>query len=674
MAAELVVAAAPFKVYPGGVVAFKCSEWLGDSAGASTESDARAIEGEVVRETQTTSATLLDFTSRRTAVAAADDSLTIDLAGVDFTATSQFDAGVTVPYEYDCYLSVCIEGTFDPSDTTTYAHTPLAFDHALLVAIFGDAFNPVASPQPHNELSFYPHRADSHYTMIYAGSILVDVGDEVLHVRALARNTTTIEVLLDQLVLLPISGIGGVDQELIEGGYNDDSFGATLIVDGPDGGDANGKFTWHPRRLESEPISNTIGDSAGGGDYQKEDSEYMIDVPATDARNFMSAIGGEQAAHVYSIHGSRYREEAVIDVDPFSRTVAGTFGATPKGYDYAHSVGGSNATPSADGSRGKIHFTGVIPRANGLEQTVLNTAPRMLLDNMSISGTFQAVKTSGSGAWWDGVTTDVVVLISFMSRDVVEGPALGIEFDILRARWRPAGFTEIKEGGSFAIVYSPGIYPLASFTDISSWYSPGDTVGFRLELKRFLMRAKIWDAGGAEPGTWGFEDFHPLETSHGVWVDYPYSDDEYVAATRQQITPTDWLHEIQPHIMVGGNGYTAQWDCYFDDLTFEADPYGDIGDVNAALESPKGTEVDRITVPAGAWHFVYWGKLDVTSPAEDDSPSLDLAMKVWSDAGAAELQRSEMPALWVFWQPAGKLVPMNWRYDDRSLGLKRIVR
>ena len=111
MAAQLVVAAAPYKLYAGGVIAFRCIDWLGPARGSlSTEADARSIEGDVVRDTQLTASVIR--TAGLTAFQNADDTLTIDVTGIP----------VEQGLEYYGFFSATIEGDFDDTSIREQAH------------------------------------------------------------------------------------------------------------------------------------------------------------------------------------------------------------------------------------------------------------------------------------------------------------------------------------------------------------------------------------------------------------------------------------------------------------------------------------------------------------------------------------------------------------------------
>ncbi len=671
---ELVIAAAPYKLYPGGVIALKCSEWLGDSAGASIESDVRAIEGEVVRDTQAYAGSLDDYSARTTAISAMDDTLTIDMSTITYSPQiDQFGDPIKI---FAAYLSVLLEGDWD--DYKAKDHTPLRFDRACMISIHGDTGNP--TPFGNQEIGGYPRNCPQFRMIGMWDWVTFDDFTETLHVRAFAHADTTIELLLDQIVLVPLGG-GSDDYNYIEGGHNDIS-AVNAIVDGADGGDANGKFTWHPRRstFERGGLHDSSSGSYGGGDYQKEKSEYMTDVVAEDGYRLASFFDDSSLPqqYAYGIVGAYHREAETYETDTFSRTESpafgGTFGETPKGYQY--NTYPRNSSYEVDGSRGKVHFTGIVPRDDGVAQWNLHGggSPGMASSDMTMSGKFEVDQVSGLPIW-DGTTTEVTVFVGFAgggSGDVQIGPGLAIQFDVMNEQWRVVKVTDmVPPVSTFDLQYA--VVDISGWTSVSSWYAVGVEVAFRIELKRFVLRAQLWEASGTDPGegdgaTWDFEDFHPVYNNSipGTtdWEDYPYGDDPIVAADWQQAQVNEFYGEVRPFGYFGGNGYVAQWDCYWDDLVWKFEPYGDSGDVHASLEAPKGDEIGEIDVPAGAWHFVYWGQNTYTDLASGEA-CVELATKVWSDSGAAELQRAEQPIIYILGRVASGIVVMNWRSSDR---------
>lgn len=683
---ELVITNAASKTWPGGVISLRATDWIGASAGASVEIDARAVEGECVRETQQYSGHIDNGVGRNAGMAAMSDTLTIDLSLLDFTGIDQFSGN---PIQtYSMYLSLLIEGDWD-AQKAPYFHTPLHFDRACMLGVYG-----VGNYTATNDAAFpdvYLRNAAQFRMYQLFDTLFINDPTDTIHVRAFSRDITTIEFLIDQIVLVPLGNNFGYDFTSVPGGENTAGAGTpSQPVDGPDGGDDNGKFTWHPRNNLRESVGgydDNVNSGFGGGDYQQDDSEYMLELTVADEYIMadVSNDGPQTAQHAYSIAGAYYREAEVYESDDFSRTIAPDqpWGTTAKGYVYNHSTPGSKIDYSVDGSRGKAHFGGLVPRDYEVGQFTLlggvNGGPGMYSPNWTFSGKWEV---DSGGVFWDGLTVDVPVIMGLCADPFTIGPGLAILFDVMNSQWRLAAMTHVTNTVSTdrpAYVYDAA--ESSGWFDVSAWFGIGVEVGFKLEVKRFVVRAKVWEASGGEPGTWDYEDFHPIFNNtvpfSSDWEAYPYSDDEFIAQRWQhtQASGNGYDEAMSPYGYFGGEDYIAQWDFYFDDLLCEFDPYGDTANVNVSLESPKGTEVGRIEVPSGAWHFIYWGRNQYATTADigfGDTGVLDFAMKVWSDAGAAELQRAELPIIY-FLGILAKIVSMNYRVADRTGVATRVL-
>lgn len=646
--AQLVITAAPAKLWPGGVISFRAVDWIGPS-GATSEADARAIEGDVVRETQLTASVIR--TAELTAFQNADDTLAIDVTGV----------GVNTAIEYYLYVSALIEGNWDTTSTESRrASSPWHFEYTARLGIYGDDSFPTTGS--FNRLLFYP-RNRSFFTMLQSeDTVEFDTGTEVLHIRALGGPSSTIEWLIDQVVLVPafltttqvVGGAAGI-------------FQGTPIVDGADGGDDNGKFTWHPRQNLSEDATDFSGDD-GGGDYQQDDSEYMIEVP-TDDGYFLDPQG--EPSWAYGLHGPYHHEDETVVSDTFTRTLSPGWGEAGGGYAWLTTTP-SNVTASVTGTQGKLLLGGVGPRDIGFARCWLNAQgpdtswlyAEARLENLIYSGKIKVERTGSAANFWDGSTGEVRIAmdlqpgqtvdagVSFSSPPFARTPASGIELDVKGEQWR---------------VMFRG-FDLSGWIDISAWFALQVQFGFRIEIRRHRVRARVWDAGGAEPGTWDFDDFMPI---HG-WpfaasdTDWDYSNDPLGAKQRFE----NW----NPGIRAWGDGYIATWDVYVDDIEVEYDSGGDLVSTHALMENPPGTEVARIEIPEGAQHFVYWGARMWSAIDGFGDYNLDFSSKVWSDAGAADLQRAEVP----FWWFRGgaelfSIVSMNWRSSERPGSVWRVL-
>lgn len=668
--AELVVADAPYKTYPGGVIALKADEWMAGARGSLTaEDDVRASTGRAVRDTQTVTASI--FSDPVSAFQEADDTLVVDLA----------DLPVEADLRYICLVSSLIEGDWDASNSdTTRGGKPEVFNAACELGAYGDS-------------TFYLSDSDfgtidrkwrglEQYRISSVGGLWLmgDVtGTEVLHFRAYAQSGTTIEWLIDQLIFLPYvtsedhNGWEAGDFAIVPGqqgtfsGLYDISAGDW--VDGADGGDDNGKYTWHPTTVSGLNPTGVSG-SDGGGDYQRvatyADAEYMARVVEEDGyylANTLPSPDVEAAAYCYGIHGPFHIPEQNWVTDAFARTVGdgnfagannhfigGTWGDTPEGFAWRSdgttgptTNGSGNRTGIAvwaDGSEGLIEMRlGNPPPATGSARVFLRTygsetgsniGADVQAENMSFAGIFYTTST-GSGA-----SSSV---LDIQTEENVGGGntnALAIRFNTITGGWS-------------LVVVGGGSTVAGPFT--TPWYSRGDQVGFRIDLRRMRVLARVWDASGAEPSTWDADEFRPLRDG-AVMTSYDYSGD--LDLMQDSVFPKTVF--IRHTVTTGDVNYDR---LHFDNLTIDYDPLGDEESAFAAIEQPEGNKVAEIELPAGAQYLVYWGSRDWTVADGFGSYFLDFSSRVWNDPAAAELQRSEA-VWWWFRSVHGGIVSMLW--------------
>ena len=177
---------------------------------------------------------------------------------------------------------------------------------------------------------------------------------------------------------------------------------------------------------------------------------------------------------------------------------------------------------------------------------------------------------------------------------------------------------------------------------------------------------RLWDASGAEPGTWDVDDFMPI---HG----WPFiSDDTAWDYSNNPLGAKQRFENFNPAIRAWGDGYIATWEVYLDDVVMEFDAGGDLDGTAALMEQPEGNEVEQIAVPLGAQYFIAWGVRLWTALDPFGDANLAFASKVWSDAGAADIQRSEVPFWWFRLVPGG-IIPMNWRSSERPGSVWRVL-
>lgn len=653
MPPTLVVANAPYRLFHGGVIALRCSDWMAGARGTlSSEVDTRASSGSAVRDSQTVTNSI--FSAATAAFQEADDTLVIDFSSLPL------EPDLT----YAVFVSYLIEGDWDTSNSDTYrSATQARFNSACTLAWYGDStFFLSDTDRAHLK---NPVRARPSYTMgSFPGSVQIGdvVGNETLYWRAYAQSGTTIEWLLDEIVLLPyvVSGVHNGwaprDFGVVAGSLSD--WGTQIVEDGTDGGDDNGQFTWHayPENEETE----WAGDD-GGGDFQRKASyasaEYMIHVlPDFDAIylvNTEPTPDEEAPGHAYSLHGVRYRETQTFTTDDFSRVVGGnSWGATADGYGYGMHIGTGGAA-STDGSVGIHTLAGPANAASvGSILSGTTTTAKIAAANLTLSG---EVTVTGMTIGSDPDRRARLKIGFRRPTDTGADMLWHIYIDLLDESW-----TLARTGNT----------SFSSPVDISGWYAQDSPIGFKVEILRYLMRAKVWDATGAEPGAWDVEEFRPMFSGlpTGTWYDYPY------------VSAPTLLHSnagalLSPGVVSDNRDIGSSWSTHWDNFSVDYDPYGTAADMSAAIEQPhEGSKIGEIVVPYGSDYFVYWGSRDWTDfDSFLDGPYLDFSGRVWNDTGAAELQRAEAP-FWYFRAMRDVIIPMNWRSSTREGGWKRVLK
>lgn len=673
-APELVIADAAYKLYPGGVIVLRASDWMAGARGTlSSEADTRSACGTVVRDTQKVTTSI--FSNPNGAFQGASDTLVIDLSILP----------VEIDMTYSVFVSLLIEGDWDPTNTdTTRGGTQEEFRAACNLRWYGDSLFYLSDTDT-NELTYQPRGIDSYRIVGFNGVIDIGdvVGDEVLHWRAYAQNGTTIEWLIDQIYLVPnvISGVHGDwrpgDFQVVGGQHS--TFGSYDLtdgsyVDGADAGDANGKFTWHPIVLE-EPTGLSGAD--GGGDYQRKSAasgaEYMARVVPDDGQylaNTLPSPDVEDVAHCYGLHGPFFIPAQEWVNDNFARTVGdGNFagadghfftqnwGLSPEGFGWRQdgAAGPSGTSPRigraawVDGAEAVMQIRASVTEniRSFLQVSGGENGPSLgadiRADNLIFRGKFRTVAT-GAGA--SAASVRVGTSLPIGGGTSIQG--IYINFDLLGGTWNLQRRIDVTIAGPITEAWWPG------------------TAGFRIEVRRYLIRARVWDASGAEPSTWDVEMFRPLFDS-GIPADYDYADNlEYALNEFDLATCAIWFeHTGSP---------TAYTTLYCDDVIAENDPGGTNESAFASIEQPEGTQRGEIEMSVGCQHLVYWGTRDWTELDVFGDPNLKYSAKVWNDPTAAELQRSEAVWWWfrsLHFNPT--IVSMNWRSSDRRGEVARVL-
>lgn len=636
-APQLVIADAPFKAYPCGVIALRATDWLGPARGSlSTEAAAQAITGGAVRDEQTVSGI---FTDNQAALQTADDTLVIDTSGLS----------VEVAMRYRVFVSLKIEGDWDSTNSDTLRSA--GNDEFVWACAFSWSFQSDFTGTIRRCLA-QPRRCPHYVIGEFEGETTDFDGTQTMYFRAAAEAGTTIEYLIDQVFLVPFrfsssfAAFGGIDSD-------------GLMDDGPDGGDLNGKFTAHVN-----PHETRISLVVPGGDYQQSPDEELLEyVTPVDFSNSISDNGNEVTACAYSFHGAQYREEGSLTEDFFGRTEGPeSWGLTPEGFTW---------DPFPFPSTGYNFFT---DGAQGVINTDDSSMGACISLNQvgTIGASIRSPDFSFSGVFSADEPTDVGgagVFRAFARLWLSSHPAQRswyVHLDLLAGIWS-LHLANSRTYIGTAIDNGTLSDKFAGDFTIPGW-AFGSPVGFRIEKKRYVLKVRIWDATGAEPSTWDFEDFMPVDNASTgnltAVKDYPYDDDvgyAHRASVQGAMFPSVGMICTD----------ATQWNTYWDDVKVEYDPYGNPDDVEVAMTDANGTTLGPITIPYGAQQLVYWGKRDWTT-LDGSTPVLDFTSWVRNVAGAAQLQRAEALLYWFRASPSG-IVSMNWRRAHRKSTSRRVL-
>lgn len=657
----------PFKKYPGGVVALRAIDWMGASRGTlTTESDSRSIAGTVVREAQKVSNM---FTNYGTVFMDAEDTFTIPLS----------ELRLEHQMRYLLAFSFFVEGDHDYTNTNTTitASNSNYSYYALDFRISGDGFRPTENINDQLTIIF-PRNYDIYQIEQANAAIWVEDSTEVLHLRAYSESGTTIALLYDHIWMFPYQwgsneNWSSFDFRLVAGSLPDYS-GYYPWVDGADGGDSLGKFTFYP--YYNQQSYWDYGDwgpwtsDPGGGDHQRKSSaasaEYCMRVVGDDfeeiwdsrADDWYSPQAEPKACHCYGVHGAFINPSRTLINDHFSRTlfdgdyngpdnhfVGSHWGDTPEGYGWnvVRYAPAGPVTSSAfgfrygralwvDGSRANMciareYFsdTGSLglefwPSSYGSGNNPNRTA--LTVDNGHYSGKFRVdyVVLSGSSP---SFIIDIATGANW--NQVGIGPA-SLRFDAWARTWK------LSSGGTDN-VHGP--------INIGSWWTgstPSSEVGFRIHIDRYRLRVRVWDASGAEPDTWDYDDYVHIYPAGA----YPYNDNPESAWDLPASSLSVAAHA--GNVQLGTPGFQVQWD----DIKVETDEgSGTRSPTHYTMERPEGTQIDQIEIPPGAQQVVYWGTRDWTTwDSYYQTPLITFSAKEWNELSAPSKQSAVSQWYW----------------------------
>jgi len=350
---------------------------------------------------------------------------------------------------------------------------------------------------------------------------------------------------------------------------------------------------------------------------------------------------------MYSLHTANHRGERIWSDDTFdNRNTSGgagvqDMGISPEGYGYR--IGSSSNSPPneafVNGAGQAILRIGQVLGLLDIDWGNSDTGASSTLNQGMVFQLYDQFSWDMIWEWTNG--TDATARIDVMIADGTPWFRSYISFDIPSGTWRI-------------------VHPLTGAGadhDISAWFGMNSPVGVRIEIKRYLIRARVWDASGAEPGTWDEEQF--LEyVGTGTDESYPYSDDETKSTQiNSSFSPIFNIEHLSAFSI------DLPFEITISKNTMTHNPYGDPESMFARVERPPGTPLDDIEIPFGSSYWVYWGKRDWTD-TDFGNDYLEFSTKVWNDTAAAEIQRAEVNDYFFFWQevpPAIDLSKLRFR-------------
>lgn len=176
----------------------------------------------------------------------------------------------------------------------------------------------------------------------------------------------------------------------------------------------------------------------------------------------------------------------------------------------------------------------------------------------------------------------------------------------------------------------------------ASWLGLDAPTGWKIEIRRYKLRVKIWDASGSEPGSWDYDDWRvlPKPNANSVTEDfYPYTNVYTPYENPSPLWTCGSITDVET--------FAHEFEMRFDNIKVEYDAGGDPADVFIDVEHPEGNSLGTVQIPWGCPRMVYWGQRDWT--ADDGSGNIvidSLSAKTWNDPSAAEMQRAEAPWWW----------------------------
>jgi hypothetical protein len=621
---------AALKKHPGGVIAIRAKDFIVGSATVIT--DSLSISGTPVQELQ-----------QAASLAAASDTLHIPCSSIP----------IVTNMSYNILISYRLLGKWDVTNNATMAQTQWEGDYlASQLAVYGYDYAPNLASAHVLESGSYaknPHYAIGSFESGFPNINYASLSD-VIKIVAFGVTGTTHSWLLDHVWLIPFVNSG------LHAGFNNNDFiwqapslfsYDSFSFDGPDGGDANGKYTKDER---SDNTIVTSFDDGGGGDYQKKSSYAAAEYFGTFINdNFGQWDGSDGFAsppkvYLYTTGGPVYHPAETWVDDAFTRTVTAGWGRSPQGYAWTTTGDGitPNPTVAVNGSQGVIsnYYN---TTHTGAEAVLKRTAgtPGIIAGSFTLSGKVKIDVLPGVGPDLVGITHIFAGFRSYPG--TINDLYLVLNPDT--SIWN-LYLGEYYQDVSLAADGTTGLGYFGTNQDISAWWGVNVFARWKVEVKRYKIRAKVWQDGTSEPG-WQIDTYLPMVTNPPNEFNYRYP---YTGGLGHIFLPGPY----SPIVGASSPILTPTWNTYWDDIKVEYDPYGSPANGVYSVDDLNGSQRAQITVPYGSIHLIYWGQ-DYFTNAGDTNPGPGPSVKVWVDPGGAELELMEAYNFFMMRQHIGPI-------------------
>lgn len=666
--------------YPSGLVVLRAEDFVGPARGTlTTTADADSVVGTVVTETQALAVpTTIAGAGTSSRWALASDTIRIPVATLSPYLSSEIN--------FDAMFSIKVSG--DVPSNARYEKT-----HAFFDQFHGGASAGVAWGRDTTLLD-----GRSIQTELYDGQFLITApvtigwsvisGNTNLVVRVWGVTGGTMSYALDLIYLMPVGGDMRLKHLLF--GYAPMGLAANGVVD-PDQDD---DVTDNIIGAHSVGIVNHTPGVAQAGpgalvDFQQADDEpTAYDISGgdwvgpkptpLDPNSWMAFIAAPQ-----------YIPETVLVDDPFTAIAPsvslGVMG--PQGYvlsDTLQGVGGPGHSSGFNGWTGdgasaiNCYFPssasqpsgsyGSFPHAHlwvglsGLPLGVSDTDPR------NYTHTLFGLEDHTSETTWacnraDGEVGSLIGFQSFSGTDFPDPVLVGMTNNGYGVKLVLSGgvLTATLAACETTTIAGPTptngtIYEFATPITLDASYTAGDTYRVKVERRRYRLRAKVWEDGTSEPGSWTFDEYMPfrwdeIAGSGTGFIDYPYNTGWAGNAAHDEVIADIWdehQQSIVTYMVYIPGANSPEQHVISEDYKVWIDPVGASPiDMLVAEEDWNGANhSNNVTIPFSTVpsHRFVEGSLRKRHFSLDTRGWNILA---WKDGGAGpEMQSSGLPLAW----------------------------